>query len=536
MRRICLFFALLTALLCGLAITAQAAGPAGSIPVRVYSEAEGVYQDTVEADLVSLTLNGNPLTPDGVPALIQYVDGDGRTLVPVRLVSEALDAEVLWVAETRQVIILKGEDTIVLTLGSAQASINGVLTDLPGQVPAGAVKYNGLESTMVPLRFVSEALDAQIEWDNDTFTAAIQVRDVSPFPEPTPSPSVSPTPEPSPSLSPTPEPTASPEPTPSPSPEPPAEGDLGRIVSIESDDNAQSLFLATDHVPQVAIADLGDRVAVDLLGATIEPASGAVLVENEVITSVRFALHEDDAVSAGYPHAVRFVIDLKEGSTYTKNITVETETGGVRITSYNTAVPEEPSEPLPTIDPSKKTVVIDPGHGGSASGACYEDILEKDITLPMSLKLRDILEEMGYNVVMTRDEDVYMTLTERCQVANSIGADIFVSIHCNALENNTSYQGLFTFYSTGSTLGQRLAQFVQTAAAGSTGTIDRGIQNNSDYTVLIQTDMPAILVETGFISSHEELMNLCDEDYQALMAQGIAEGIDLYFRSTAAER
>ena len=104
---------------------------------------------------------------------------------------------------------------------------------------------------------------------------------------------------------------------------------------------------------------------------------------------------------------------------------------------------------------------------------------------------------------------------------------------CRALAAN-DYRALTA--STGSTLGQRLAQFVQTAAAGSTGTIDRGIQNNSDYTVLIQTDMPAILVETGFMSSHEELMNLCDEDYQALMAQGIAEGIDLYFRSTAAER
>ena len=125
-----------------------------------------------------------------------------------------------------------------------------------------------------------------------------------------------------------------------------------------------------------------------------------------------------------------------------------------------------------------------------------------------------------------------MTLTERCQVANEIGADVFVSIHCNALENNTSYQGLFTFYSTGSTLGQRLAQYVQTAAAASTGTIDRGIQNNSDYTVLIKTTMPAILVETGFMSNHTELMNLCDDAYQTRMAQGIAQGIDQYFRAS----
>ena len=484
---------------------ALAAGPAGTLTTSFYSESARQYEAPVQTDLVLLTLDGAALTPPDVPPLIQYVGGAGRTLVPVRLVAEALNADVLWVNDTRQVIIQKDSDTIVLTLGSPQATVNGKLTDLPGGIPAGAVKYNGRESTMVPLRFVSETLGAQVEWDNDTFTAAIRTK----APEPTPVP--------------TPEPTPSPSPSPEPSPSLP---DRGKIVRITEDDNAQTVFIATDHVPEHRVVDLGDRVAVDLLGTVIDPGDGSISVENEVITGVRFAQHGDD-LGYGYAHTVRVVFDLDDGYTCTGNIQVEKRVGGVLVTSYHSddTEPELPSVP---VDPSSALIVIDPGHGGSASGAYYEEIKEKDLTFPISLKLRDILEAQGYIVVMTRDDDSYMTLADRCQVANDLGADLFVSIHCNALENNTNYTGLITFYSTGSTQGQKLAQAVQDAASAATGAINRGIRNNSDYTVLRKTKMPAILVETGFMSNHEELMALADSAYQQRLAQGIADGITQY--------
>ncbi len=455
---------------------------------------------------------------------------------------------------------------------------------------------------MVPLRFVSETLGAQVEWDNDTFTAAIRTK----APEPTPVP----TPEPTPSPSPSPEPSPSlpdrgkivriteddnaqtvfiatdhvPEhrvvdlgDSPSPSPEPsPSLPDRGKIVRITEDDNAQTVFIATDHVPEHRVVDLGDRVAVDLLGTVIDPGDGSISVENEVITGVRFAQHGDD-LGYGYAHTVRVVFDLDDGYTCTGNIQVEKRVGGVLVTSYHSddtepelpSVPVDPSSALIVIDPGhggsasgayyeeikEKDLtfpislklrdileaqgyivvmtrdVIDPGHGGSASGAYYEEIKEKDLTFPISLKLRDILEAQGYIVVMTRDDDSYMTLADRCQVANDLGADLFVSIHCNALENNTNYTGLITFYSTGSTQGQKLAQAVQDAASAATGAINRGIRNNSDYTVLRKTKMPAILVETGFMSNHEELMALADSAYQQRLAQGIAEGITRYLNA-----
>ena len=215
---------------------AWAAGPAGSVTVRFYDEESGQYQRDIQTDVVRLTLDGSAL--DGpVPAMVQYVDGDGRTLVPVRLVSEHLGAQVIWVAGTRQVILLKGADTIVLTLGSSKAVSNGQIVDLPGGVAAGVVKYQGVENTMVPLRFVSEQLGAQIQWDQDTFTAAITApREIVPEPEPEPSP--------------VPEPSPLPDVSPSP-------GDLGLVTKITADANAQTVDILTDHTPEYRVLDLG---------------------------------------------------------------------------------------------------------------------------------------------------------------------------------------------------------------------------------------------------------------------------------------
>lgn len=500
MKKRCFQPFLLLLMLLVFLVPAQAAGPAGTLTVRFYNETSQTYSSDTETDRVLLTVDGKSLTPTDIPALAYYPEGsgNGRTLIPVRLVSEALNADVQWVNETRQVIIRLDDDVIVLTLGSAVATVNGQQEELPSGVPAMGVVLPGSNagSTMVPLRFVSEMLGAQVAWDNNTFTAAI----TTPVEEPEPQ-----------------------------SPNP----DLGKVLRIEQDDNAQSVFIATDHVPQYKVTDLGNRLVVDVLGTTISEGSGSITVENEVISTVRYAQHDDD-LGYGYPHTVRVVLDLSNGYTYTDNISVQKQVGGILISSFHEddgddGQPEvAPPTPVVPIDPSAATVVIDPGHGGSASGAYYEGIMEKNITLPISLMLRDLLVDKGYNVVMTRDSDVYMTLSDRCQVANDINADVFISIHCNALENNTSYEGLFTFYSTGSSKGQKLAQYVQDATAAATGTINRGIRNNSDYTVLRKTNMPAILVETGFMSSHNELMNLCDSDYQMLLAQGMAEGIIQY--------
>lgn len=170
-------------------------------------------------------------------------------------------------------------------------------------------------------------------------------------------------------------------------------------------------------------------------------------------------------------------------------------------------------------------VVLDPGHGGKDPGAVVDGIMEKDINLAIALLVQDNLAgREGVVVSMTRDQDTYPTLTQRAEYANELDADLFVSIHANALEDDTTYAGVMTFYHPDKPDSKNLARLIQTSVLETTNAIDRGIRSEN-YVVITETDMPAALVETGFMTCPEELSLLVDPGYQAKLAEGIAAGI-----------
>lgn len=491
-------FLLIFALLSGLTSaalaaesSAPAADPGAPISVQLCDWNAGTYS-TASALTADLSLNGGVLSSD-VPAVVL----GGRTLVPVRLVGEALHAQVLWVQQTGQVILIKGDDHIVLTLDSDIALVNGVPSSLPDGVPAQVVRYQDADRTMVPLRFVSENLGAEVAWDQDSFTAQIKLEE--------PEPSL----EPSAPIS--------------------GEGDY-LVTDIQADSNAQTVLITTNQTPEYRVLDLGDRVVVDVLGASLSSGfPGTIVVDNELISAVRYAEHGSDLYD-GYDHAVRVVLDLKQGITYDKNISLAAKPGGVLITTFRES--RDTTEFIPTIpiNPQSSTIVIDPGHGGSRPGARYEGIEEKDIDLSVSLKLAAILRDKGYNVVMTRTTDVEVGLYERADIANAVNANLFVSIHSNAADNSPDYQGIYTYYYPTSNRGARLATAIQKPLTTLTGGIDRGIRP-ADFVVIRETDMCAVLVEMGFMSNHEELTKLIDDSYQDKLALGIADGIVSYLNS-----
>ena len=130
---------------------------------------------------------------------------------------------------------------------------------------------------------------------------------------------------------------------------------------------------------------------------------------------------------------------------------------------------------------------------------------------------------------MTRTTDVYMDLYDRADIANDVGADIFVSIHANAYEDPEIY-GAMTYYHPSSGRGKRLAQAIQAPMCQAAGAKDKGVRD-ADFVVLRETDMCAVLVETGFMTNHNELMQLNDSDYQDKLVKGICEGIVRYLNT-----
>ena len=158
-------------LLAAITIPASAAGPNGEIAIGLDEDGTGSYKPA-PVSIVRLTLNGVVLDSD-VPAFIR----GGRTMVPVRLITERMGASVQWYAETNQVAISLNGSTVTLKIGSSQALVNGEEVTLYDGVPAMVANYNGIERTMVPLRFVSEQMGVQVEWVQETYTAAVITTD-----------------------------------------------------------------------------------------------------------------------------------------------------------------------------------------------------------------------------------------------------------------------------------------------------------------------------------------------------------------------
>ncbi|WP_371369083.1 hypothetical protein SRRS_23980 [Sporomusa rhizae] len=183
-----------------------------------------------------------------------------------------------------------------------------------------------------------------------------------------------------------------------------------------------------------------------------------------------------------------------------------------------------------------KTIVVDPGHGGSNPGAVDNGTKEADNNLAVSLKLRDKLTRAGAKVVMTRETDrtvapegssLGQELAKRVDIAENNNADMFVSVHSNSNPDPSIY-GTMTFFPSGKS--SKLALEVQDNIIRETGAVDKGTSPATFY-VLRNTTMPSILVEMGFVSNPNEAIKLRDDSYRNKIAQGIFNGIVKYFNS-----
>lgn len=182
-------------------------------------------------------------------------------------------------------------------------------------------------------------------------------------------------------------------------------------------------------------------------------------------------------------------------------------------------------------------IVIDPGHGGEDPGATDNELVEKQLNLQVSLKLNDFLKINGYATVLTRSDDrllynvgeenkkKYFDLRNRASIANEYNDCLFVSIHMNKFPLE-SCRGLQVFYSSNNENGIVLAESVQSNISNLQTDNERTVKCGNESIYLLETlKMPAILVECGFISNHEEAKLLSNDLYQNALALCLYCGI-----------
>lgn len=205
-------------------------------------------------------------------------------------------------------------------------------------------------------------------------------------------------------------------------------------------------------------------------------------------------------------------------------------------------VPPQFSEKKPVppasflLKPDERTqIILDPGHGGRDLGTHSKKptkYQEKILTLATARMVKSQLEEMGYRVLMTRTRDVFISLDKRSQFANARDPDLFVSLHFNSAPNKQA-EGIEIFYYRSEDDKDRtsdskfLAHTILNRILKNTEAKSRGIKHGN-LSVIRETNMPAVLVEGGFLTNESEAHKIKDPEYLKRLSQGIAQGIHDY--------
>ena len=254
------------------------------------------------------------------------------------------------------------------------------------------------------------------------------------------------------------------------------------------------------------------------------------------------------------------------------SLVINIVTNGKKIPSYAKKQTKKKTKSVARLD-RNKVIVIDPGHGGKDPGAMgYKRYREKVVALQIARKLRDILRSRGFKVYMTRERDKFIKLPHRTKYANKKNADIFISIHANAVskKNAKKVHGLECYFlsTSRSDRAKKVAEMENSAdlsemdyygkesflntlnshnivasnklaidlQRGALSSLKKRYKNVHDggvregpFWVLVGAQMPAVLVEVGFITHPMEAKRLVNRKYQTKMAEGLANGVERYF-------
>lgn len=484
-----------------------------------------------------VNVNGKPLPLEFEPPTVR-VPGGQRILVPFRAISEALGIEVTWNQQTRQVTAIDRDTNkrVVFFIDDVNATVNGETVVLDA---APALTKN---RTMLPLRFFSETFGAKVNWEQATRTANVnRIIKVEEYKEEVKSISAP--------LN--------------------LSGLQGRVTAsvlnvrtgptttatvidklslnqivfvtgytkewlkvnvngIEgfingayvelTDPNQQRVRALASPTYETQKNNQGKLTWSKLGGTTIQGS----LVDNVfTITSNAILIEEIALVTEGIENityvrndtGINIHLHLREGYSAILHDTLASSSVSVYKKSSNT-----------------KRIVIDAGHGGKDPGAIANGLEEKEIILDVSLRLQKLLEQAGFQVLMTRTDDTFLELSERVDFANSHDADLFVSIHANSA-TNTSANGTETFWNSANSgpESKRLAEEIQAMLIEKLGTFNRGVKT-ANFQVIRTTKMPSALVELAFLTNKKDAEMMAKDEFRQTSAEAIFQGIMNYLK------
>ncbi|MBN6185602.1 N-acetylmuramoyl-L-alanine amidase [Aneurinibacillus sp. BA2021] len=506
---------------------------------------------------MSIVVNGKVVKPDVPPQLI-----NNRTMVPISFVGEAYGAEVKWENKTRTVTIHdRTGKVIVMKPGNKAAYVNGntMMMDVAPKI----IK----DRTFVPLRYVGEWLNATVGWDaasntvtvNNKKTITVNGRTLAQAPvyqlpygqfvriDDAAKPlgytvktsagkvileqgaekytiakaaanqangyrtfdgHFAVTPE-----------------------------FLSQVIGAKADWNQDKTACALDKLQYItdisqtddntiSVASQGkmsyshftlsnpSRIVVDFNHARIQDSVKEMSSFADV-KNVRYSQYSTA------PDRVRVVIELATAHTYSI-----VASDGVTKIVLKEAQPTPPPAPAPNPGTKPFVIVLDPGHGGSDSGAVgAAGNYEKNLVLSIAKTTESILKQnKNFKVVMTRSGDTYPTLSDRTTLANNLKADVFLSFHANAASPSAS--GTETYYNTAQS--KTFASIVHKHLIEATGFTNRGLRTANFY-VVKNTKMPSALIEVGFLTNAAENKKMLDPAFQKRVGEAMAAAIIEYY-------
>lgn len=469
-------------------------------------------------EIYALVVNNQLINPPLSPIIF-----NDRALVPVREIFEEVGATVNYINDTQTIEVSSDEYDVVMRINDNVAYINGVKTNIPDNVvPKLIAKVGGETKTMVPVRFISETIGLDVKFDSEDGAILIDsdgyvisdenqkpsIDDVVPQPDNNDSDNnVNNTPSVDPKIT---------------NVAYDVTGDNSIKVTVTSNTDIASYSDFTLSSPE--------RVVVDFAGMKFEGVGDTLSVNQAGVTSVRMGDNDERA---------RVVVDVSNLKKYniekpsSDTVVINVETKAAAPTTKPTVSNDSNNNSSITAD-SSKLIVLDAGHGGSDSGAVgYSNgnvVLEKNLTLEITYKVKEILENAGYTVSMTRTGDTLPSLVERPTQANGENAAVFVSIHINSVDNAPNANGTEVYYANSNngnaygTTSEKLATNILNRMLYYMGSTNRGVKT-AEHAVTKRCEMPAALAEVGFITNPTEVYNMTTDEYQYKAAQGIAEGI-----------